>query len=112
RKFNGELQKIWVAENCDATNKTLNVLLTRFSVYYPEMRVLKTINKELLEFYSFLSENWAHPIKARNLIVESSFYSEVMNLTHEDTVVQKTISSIALKLLHSTQKSWNQLMKF
>lgn len=111
-KVKSELRNIWLAENRNSANKTLDGMLAKYGDKYPAaMKKLTKDREELLAFYDFPSAHWAS-IRTTNPI-ESAFATvRLRSKRAKNCGSRATTLAMVFKLLQSAQKSWNRLKGF
>ncbi len=111
-KVKEALHDIWMAATRDDAFTAFDRAQARFSAKYPKaMACLAKDRKEMLAFYDFPAEHWAH-IRTTNPI-ESTFATvrlrtkRTRNCGSRDTTL-----AMVYKLLESAQKNWKRIKGF
>ena len=111
-KAKSELQEIWMSDTREAAYKAFdNFIKTYKKKYVKATDCLLKDKEELLVFYDFPAEHWAH-IRTSNPI-ESTF-ATVRHRTYKSKgcFSRTTILTMVFKLCESAQKRWNRLRGF
>lgn len=103
------LQDIWMAETQDQAYKAFDAFEKRYSVKYPKAaECLKKDRENLLAFYSFPAEHWAH-IRTTNPI-ESLFATVRLRTAKvKNCGSRKTTLAMVFKLAITAEKKWRRL---
>ena len=108
-KVKEALHNIWQAETRDEAYKAFDHCIERFSVKYPKaMTCLEKDKAEMLIFYDYPAETWAH-IRTTNPI--ESVFATVRLRTHKMKNCGSRITTLtmAFKLMETAQKTWHRL---
>lgn len=103
------LQEIWMSATRDEAYAAFDAFITAFEAKYPKATACLMKDKEqLLAFYDFPAEHWAH-LRTTNPI-ESTF-ATVRNRTYKakGAFSSKTILLMVFRLMQSAQKRWIRL---
>jgi putative transposase len=106
------LQDIWMSDTRANAYKAFDILIDTYESKYPKAtECLQKDKEELLAFYDFPAEHWAH-IRTSNPI-ESTF-ATVRHRTYKSKgcFSRTTILTMVFKLSESAQKRWNRLRGF
>lgn len=106
------LQAIWMAPTREEAYSAFDFFIQQYGPKYPKaVECLKKDREELLAFYDFPAEHWAH-IRTTNPI-ESTFAS-VRHRTYKSkgAFSRKTILTMVFKLLDNAEKHWRRLRGF
>ena len=106
------LHEIWMSATREDAYKAFDTFIEEYGAKYPKAaECLQKDKAELLTFYDFPAEHWAH-LRTTNPI-ESTF-ATVRNRTYKvkGAFSSKTILTMAFKLMQSAQKSWIRLRGF
>jgi len=106
------LQEIWMSATRDEAYLAFDVFIAEFDAKYPKATACLAKDKEqLLAFYDFPAEHWAH-LRTTNPI-ESTF-ATVRNRTYKakGAFSSKTILLMVFRLMQSAQKRWIRLRGF
>jgi transposase-like protein len=106
------LQDIWMSETRENAYKAFDIFIDMYESKYPKAtQCLQKDKEELLAFYDFPAEHWAH-IRTSNPI-ESTF-ATVRHRTYKSKgcFSRTTILTMVFKLSESAQKHWNRLRGF
>ena len=111
-KIKSELRDIWLAENRESADTTLDAMLVKYGDKYPAaMKKLTKDREELLAFYDFPASHWAS-IRTTNPI-ESAFATvRLRSKRAKNCGSRATTLAMVFKLLQTAQKSWNRLKGF
>jgi transposase-like protein len=107
-----QLQDIWMSETRELAYKAFDHFIKLYEAkYYKATECLLKDKEELLAFYDFPAEHWAH-IRTSNPI-ESTF-ATVRHRTYKSKgcFSRVTILTMVFKLCESAQKRWNRLRGF
>ena len=108
-KAKADLHEIWQAETREDANKAFDHFLEKYAAKYePACDCLKKDRDELLTFYDFPAEHWAH-LRTTNPI-ESTFAT--IRLRHKRTKgsgSRRTSLAMMFKLAQSAEKKWRRL---
>ena len=109
KKAKADIQAIWMAETREEANKAFDRCLSRYEPkYLKAMECLRKDRQELLAFYDFPAEHWAH-IRTSNP-VESTFATvRLRTAKTRGCVSRETILAMAFKLVQSAEKRWKRL---
>jgi len=111
-KAKQDLHDIWMAETKAKAHKAFDDFLERYGAKYP--KATQCLNKdkdELLAFYYFPAEHWAH-IRTTN-VIESSFATLRHRTKQTKGCVSRiTMLSMIFKLSECAEKSWHKLRGF
>jgi putative transposase len=106
------LQDIWMSDTRANAYKAFDIFIDTYGSKYPKAtECLQKDKEELLAFYDFPAEHWAH-IRTSNPI-ESTF-ATVRHRTYKSKgcFSRTTILTMVFKLSESAQKRWNRLRGF
>ena len=106
------LQAIWMADSREAAKRAFDTFVKTYESKYPKaVEILARDRKELLAFYDFPAEHWAH-IRTTNPI-ESSF-ATVRHRTRKtkNCLSRRTGLAMVYKLAMSACKGWRRLRGF
>jgi putative transposase len=106
------LQDIWMSDTRANAYKAFDIFIDTYESKYPKAtECLQKDKEELLAFYDFPAEHWAH-IRTSNPI-ESTF-ATVRHRTYKSKgcFSRTTILTMVFKLSESAQKRWNRLRGF
>lgn len=106
------LHEIWMSATREEAYQAFDVFINEYAAKYPKaVECLKKDKVELLNFYDFPAEHWAH-LRTTNPI--ESVFATVRNRTYKvkGAFSNKTILTMAFKLMQSAQKSWIKLRGF
>ncbi|MCY1700868.1 IS256 family transposase [Lelliottia sp. SL45] len=108
-KIKSDLRDIWLAENRESADTTLDAMLVKYGDKYPAaMKKLTKDREELLAFYDFPAAHRAS-IRTTNP-VESAFATVRLRSKRAKNCGSKaTTLAMVFKLLQTAQKSWNRL---
>ena len=111
-KIKAALHEIWMAETKEDANKAFDNAIERFETKYTKaMGCLKKDRTEMLAFYDFPAEHWAH-IRTSNPI-ESAFATvRLRSKKSRNCGSRETTLTMVFKLLESAQKRWIKIKKF
>ena len=111
-KIKAALHEIWMAETKKDANKAFDNAIERFeSKYAKAMGCLKKDRVEMLAFYDFPAEHWAH-IRTSNPI-ESAFATvRLRSKKSRNCGSRDTTLTMVFKLLESAQKRWIKIRGF
>ncbi len=108
-KAKSDLHEIWNAETRNDANKAFDHFLEKYAAKYEgACGCLKKDREELLTFYDFPAEQWAH-LRTTNPI-ESMFAT--VRLRHKRTKgsgTRRTSLAMMFKLAQSAEKGWRRL---
>jgi putative transposase len=107
-----QLQEIWMSSTREAAYKAFDHFIKVHELKHPKAtECLLKDKEELLAFYDFPAEHWAH-IRTSNPI-ESTF-ATVRHRTYKSKgcFSRTTILTMVFKLCESAQKHWNRLRGF
>lgn len=107
-----QLQDIWMSETRESAYKAFDHFIKLYEAkHYKATECLLKDKEELLAFYDFPAEHWAH-IRTSNPI-ESTF-ATVRHRTYKSKgcFSRTTILTMVFKLCESAQKRWNRLRGF
>ncbi|WP_027183019.1 IS256 family transposase [Desulfovibrio inopinatus] len=109
KKAKAGLHEIWMAATHEEANKAFDLFLKKYEAKYPKAaQCLKKDREELLIFYDFPAEHWAH-IRTTNPI-ESTFATVRLRTSKTRGCVSRdTIRAMVFKLVQSAQQSWRRL---
>lgn len=108
----GMLHEIWMAATREDAYKAFDKFVAEYGAKYPKAtECLQKDKEELLTFYDFPAEHWAH-LRTTNPI--ESIFATVRNRTYKvkGAFSSKTIVTMAFKLMQSAQKNWIRLRGF
>ncbi|MFZ2314618.1 MAG: IS256 family transposase [Gammaproteobacteria bacterium] len=111
-KAKSQLQDIWMSDTREAAYKAFNHFVSVHEAkYFKATECLLKDKEELLAFYDFPAEHWAH-IRTSNPI-ESTF-ATVRHRTYKSKgcFSRTTILTMVFKLCESAQKRWHRLRGF
>lgn len=111
-KAKSQLQDIWMSDTREAAYKAFDHFIKVYELKHPKAtECLLKDKEELLAFYDFPAEHWAH-IRTSNPI-ESTF-ATVRHRTYKSKgcFSRTTILTMVFKLCESAQKHWNRLRGF
>ncbi|CAM4397735.1 MAG: IS256 family transposase ISCysp27 [Legionellaceae bacterium] len=106
------LHEIWMSATREEAYQAFDAFINEYGAKYPKAAECLLKDKAaLLTFYDFPAEHWAH-LRTTNPI-ESTF-ATVRNRTYKvkGAFSNKTILTMAFKLMQSAQKSWIRLRGF
>lgn len=111
-KVKAGLHEIWMAETRESAQSAFDQLLKRFEAKYPKaMECLAKDRDELLAFYDFPAEHWAH-LRTTNPI-ESTFATVRLRTKRTRSCgSRETTLAMVFKLLESAQMSWRRIQGF
>lgn len=111
-KAKADLHDIWMAETKEDANHAFDRMLARFEDKYPKsMECLAKDREELLAFYDFPAEHWAH-IRTTNPI-ESAFATvRLRSRRSRNCGSRDTTLTMVFKLLQSAEKRWKKIKGF
>jgi putative transposase len=106
------IHDIWMAETRENAEKAFDLFVEIYKAKYPKaVQCLEKDREELLAFYNFPAEHWAH-IRTSNPI-ESTFATvRLRTKKTRGCVSRKTILSMVFKLGMSAEKGWRKLRGF
>jgi len=107
-----QLQEIWMSETRSKAYSAFDLFVKTYeSKYFKATECLQKDKEELLAFYDFPAEQWAH-IRTTNPI-ESTF-ATVRHRTYKakGAFSRTTILTMVFKLCESAEKRWNRLRGF
>lgn len=108
-KAKGDLHEIWQAETKADAEKACDHFLEKYEAkYQPACECLRKDRQQLLAFYDFPAEHWAH-LRTTNPI-ESTFAT--IRLRHRKTKgngTRRASLTMMFKLAQSASKKWNRL---
>lgn len=111
-KAKSMLHEIWMSATRDDAYKAFNAFISEYDAKYPKATTcLLKDKKELLAFYDFPAEHWAH-LRTTNPI--ESVFATVRNRTYKakGAFSAKTILMTTFKLMQSAQKRWIRIRGF
>src|SRR3990167_4334100 len=106
------LHEIWMSATREEAYQAFNAFINEYGAKYPKAaECLKKDKIELLNFYDFPAEHWVH-LRTTNPI--ESVFATVRNRTYKvkGAFSNKTILTMAFKLMQSAQKNWIRLRGF
>lgn len=106
------LHEIWMSATREEAYKAFAQFIQEYKAKYPKAtECLEKDKEELLAFYDFPAEHWVH-LRTTNPI-ESTF-ATVRNRTYKvkGAFSNKTIVTMAFKLMQSAQKTWIKIRGF
>ena len=106
------LQDIWMSETRENAYKAFDSFIDEYESKYPKATAcLQKDKEELLAFYDFPAEHWAH-IRTSNPI--ESMFATVRHRTYKakGCFSRTTILTMVFKLSESAQKRWHRLRGF
>lgn len=111
-KLKEKLQDIWMADTRENAYKAFNSCIEQFELKFPAaMQCLEKDKAEMLAFYDFPAEHWAH-IRTTNPI-ESAFATIRLRTNKTKSCgSRKTTLAMTYKLAITAQKSWRKLRGF
>ncbi len=111
-KVKAGLHEIWMAETREGAQSACDQVLKRFEAKYPKaMECLAKDHDELLAFYDFPAEHWAH-LRTTNPI-ESTFATVRFRTQRtRNCGSRETTLAMVFKLLESTQMNWRRIQGF
>jgi len=111
-KIKAALHEIWMAETKKDANKAFDNAIERFETKYAKaIGCLKKDRTEMLAFYDFPAEHWAH-IRTSNPI-ESAFATvRLRSKKSRNCGSRDTTLTMVFKLLESAQKRWIKIRGF
>jgi len=111
-KAKSDLHEIWMAPTRQVAHKAFDRFISIYEGKYPKAaECLRKDRDELLAFYDFPAEHWAH-IRTTNPI-ESTFATiRLRTKKSRGCVSRKTALSMAFKLGQSAEKRWRKLRGF
>ena len=107
-----QLQEIWMSETRNDAYAAFDLFIKTYESKYPKAtECLQKDKEELLAFYDFPAEQWAH-IRTTNPI-ESTF-ATVRHRTYKSkgAFSRTTILTMVFKLCESAEKRWHRLRGF
>ena len=107
-----QLQEIWMSETRNQADNAFDSFIKTYESKYPKAtECLQKDKEELLAFYDFPAEQWAH-IRTTNPI-ESTF-ATVRHRTYKakGAFSRTTILTMVFKLCESAEKRWHRLRGF
>jgi len=106
------LQDIWMAESRAEAHKAFDLALKRYQAKFPKaMECLAKDREEMLAFYDFPAEHWAH-LRTTNPI-ESTFASvRLRTKKSRNCGSRNTTLAMVFKLLENAQKRWRRIRGF
>jgi len=108
-KAKGDLHEIWQAETKAAAEQAFDHFLEKYEAkYQPACACLRKDREQLLAFYDFPAEHWAH-LRTTNPI-ESTF--STIRLRHRKTKgngTRRASLAMMFKLAQSASKKWKRL---
>jgi putative transposase len=109
KKAKADVQAIWMAETRKDANIAFDRCIGRYEAKYPKaVECLKKDRGELLAFYDFPAQHWAH-IRTTNP-VESTFATvRLRTAKTRGCVSRETILAMVFKLAQSAEKRWKRL---
>ncbi len=109
KKAKADLHEIWMAATRKDADTAFDLFLKKYSAKYPKAaECLKKDRDELLAFYDFPAEHWAH-IRTTNPI-ESTFATVRLRTNKTRGCVSRdTILAMVFKLVQSAEQSWRRL---
>ena len=111
-KVKAGLHEIWMAETRERAQSAFDQVLKRFEAKYPKaMECLAKDRAELLAFFDFPAEHWAH-VRTTNPI-ESTFATVRLRTKRtRNCGSRETTLAMVFKLLESAQMSWRRIQGF
>jgi putative transposase len=111
-KVKQSMHDIWMAETKDEAEKAFDHALECYDAKYPKaMECLRKDREELLAFYDFPAEHWAH-IRTTNPI-ESTFATvRLRSKRSKNCGSRDTTLAMVYKLMESAQKKWRKIQGF
>ena len=111
-KAKQSIHDIWMAETKENAEKAFDLFIETYKAKYPKaVQCLEKDREELLAFYDFPAEHWAH-IRTSNPI-ESTFATvRLRTKKTRGCVSRKTILSMVFRLGMSAEKGWRKLRGF
>ena len=106
------LQDIWMSETRENAYKAFDAFVDTYESKYPKATMcLQKDKEELLAFYDFPAEHWAH-VRTSNPI--ESMFATVRHRTYKSKgcFSRTTILTMVFKLSESAQKRWHRLRGF
>ena len=106
------LQDIWMAETRDEAYKAFRLFEQRYGAKYPKATECLVKDKdEMLAFYDFPAEHWAH-VRTTNPI--ESMFATVRLRTNKTKSCgsRKTTLAMAFKLMKTAESNWRRLRGF
>lgn len=106
------LHEIWMSATREDAYKAFDIFIKEYKAKYPKAtECLLKDREELLTFYDFPAEHWVH-LRTTNPI--ESIFATVRNRTYKvkGAFSNKTILTMAFKLMQSAQKNWIRLRGF
>lgn len=111
-KAKADLHEIWQAETQEDAGKAFNHFLEKYEAKYQQAcECLRKDREELLTFYDFPAEHWAH-LRTTNPI-ESTFAT--IRLRHRKTKgngTRRASLAMMFKLAQSASKKWKRLRNY
>src|SRR5690625_1840200 len=106
------LQDIWMAESRAEAHKAFDLTLKRYQAKFPKaMECLAKDREEMLAFYDFPAEHWAH-LRTTNPI-ESTFASvRLRTKKSRNCGSRNTTLAMVVKLRENAQKRWRRIRGF
>ena len=103
------LQEIWMAESRRDAERAMNAFVEMYGAKYPKaVECLIKDRKELLAFYDFPAEHWAH-LRTTNPI-ESTFATVRLRTAKTRGCLSRTTAlTMVFQLCRSAQKRWRKL---
>lgn len=111
-KAKAMLHEIWMSATREEAIKAFDYFIHEYGAKYPKAADCLLKDKtELLAFYDFPAEHWVH-LRTTNPI--ESVFATVKNRTYKvkGAFSNKTILTMAFKLMQSAQKNWIKLRGF
>lgn len=109
QKAKGRLHDIYLAETREAAYKAFDAFIEDYSLKHPKAAAcLEKDKQELLAFYDFPAEQWAH-LRTTNP-VESAFATvRLRTAKTRGCVSRNTILALVYRLMMSASKRWRRL---
>ena len=108
-KAKQDLHEIWMAETREAAETAFDAFLITYEAKYPKAtKCLAKDREELLAFYEFPAEHWAH-LRTTNPI-ESTFATvRLRTAKTRGCLSRQTMLTMVFKLCQSAEKGWRRL---
>jgi putative transposase len=112
KKAKEGLHEIWMAETKKAAEEAFNIFAEIYEAKYPKaVKCLEKDRTELLAFYDFPAEHWAH-IRTTNPI-ESTFATvRLRTAKTRGCLSRATALTMAFQLARCAEKNWRKLRGF
>jgi putative transposase len=109
KKAKDQLHQIWMADRKDAAYQAFDHFIETYEAKYPKAtECLERDREELLAFYDFPAEHWAH-IRTTNPI-ESTFATvKLRTAKTRGCVSRETALTMVFQLCRSAERKWRRL---